>query len=96
MSCSGAAVGSGGMGVPMRTSRRPERNQRVCGRGASPRPMRATGRMGTLGLLGEQADAGAEGVELAVAAAGSFGEDEDGVAAVHRLAGVGEAAAEAA
>ena len=51
--------------------------------------------MGTLDCL-RGGHAGAEVLEFAVAAAGSFGEDHDGVAAVHGFAGVCEAAAEAA
>ena len=46
------------------------------------------GEDGDLGLPGEEADAGAEGLEVAGAAAGAFGKDEDGVAAVEGLPGV--------
>jgi len=53
------------------------------------------GENGCLRLAGEEADSGAEGMDLAVAAAGALWEDEDGVFAVHGLAGVGEAALEA-
>jgi hypothetical protein len=53
------------------------------------------GEDGNAGLLGEEADSWAEGLEGAGAAASAFREDEDGEVAVEGLAGMSEAATEA-
>ena len=79
------------MGLPMRISSLPERNQSGFAGAQLAEADEGYGQDGDAGLIGEQADAGAEGVELSVAAAGALGKDQDGGSAIHCFAGVGEA-----
>ena len=82
------------MVLPTRIWRTRERNQRRFRCLSSPNPCSATGKTSGLRFACEQSDAGTEGLQSAVWGHLPFWENKHMIAAVHGLAGMGEAAPE--